>query len=379
MELTMSLLDMEIPDPRRLDIPGARIIHAVNHPLIARIQVLPEPVPGEKRPKIRGEYVSASQISKYSRCQAQYLFHYYHGVREPVDSGLIFGSALHRGAEVYLAAKRHAARKDTAFDHEAARTAAIDAAALYVRAEVRTDMKWKTQWQNGPTDTFETLLESVKVATEKMADATWQNMSPQAVEHGYVIEWHDPNVLPILGYTDVIDRIITTRDDGTVIEEDMVVDLKSGKEKKQGDANVDVALSFYAQAREIETGRPVRKVGYKSYVRNKEPKIVEVQVERDENTLARSFVRARALTNLRRLMFDDPKQYVMPADDSSKCTSCFYKANGMCDREFGTAAAYGPQLRLVPSTQASKDATTSSTSTDKPVDNVVSLLDFAID
>ena len=342
----LNLLDLldaeEPPKTRQLKIPGARVITTVDHPLVARIQVLPEARPGEQRPKIHGEYLSASQINKYTRCQASYMFHYMYGVKEPVNSALIFGSAMHSGAEFYLDAKRQLAREGRAFEplfhHLPFRQAAVDAATFYVRNEVRADMDWKTQWQNGPEETFESLLAGVQAAAIKMADEVWATMNPQAIEHGYVIEWHDTNVLPILGYTDAIDKIVETALDGTTTEEEVVIDMKSGKEKKEADAQCDVALSFYSMAREIETGKRVRKVGYESYVRNKAPKIARVQIQRDEDTLARAYVRARALSNLRRLMFDDPKNYVMTADDASKCVSCFYNKNGMCGREFGVRA-----------------------------------------
>lgn len=336
--MTINLLDEIISDekttPRqRINVEGSHTIESPEHALIARIHVLPEVTPGAKRPKVFGEYISPSQISKHARCQATYYFHYGMGLREPTNSALIFGSALHVGAEVYLTAKRTTNRSGVDFNHNAAKEAGIEAARMLIRSEVTSDMEWKKQWQNGPSETFESILEGVTYGTTMMADNVWQTMNPQAIENGYVIEWKDENVLPVLGYTDVIDKLESG--------EEIIRDLKSGKEKKAGDLRTDVALTFYAIARSIETGKTVNKISYESYARLKDPKYSRVDGELNENILARAYIRARSLSNSRKLILEKPQEYITLADDATKCVSCHYNKGGeysVCARTFGAEA-----------------------------------------
>lgn len=328
MTATMTLFDKKMEKPR-IYVEGARIVETPEHPLIARLHVIPEPKPGDKRPKIQGKYISSSQMNKYDYCQAQFMFSYMYGLKEPSNSSLIFGSAIHAAGETYLHARREMRRMGIEFEplyhHLPFRAQAMHDALFYVRSNVNETIGWNRQYPNGDEETFETLIESVKVGVVMMADQVWIDIDAVAIEQGYVIEWKDPDVFPILGYTDIVER--------TADGEEQIVDMKTGKEKNEWDAKLDRALSIYCLAREIETGKSVRKVGYKSFVRNKAPKIVTVVTERSDQDLRRLYVQARAFSNIKRNIEEDPIYNVMPKDDSKACPKCYVREH--CTKMFG--------------------------------------------
>jgi hypothetical protein len=292
-----------------LEIPGATVVESPDHPLIARVYALPVSAPGSRRPKLAFDYLSPSQSKSYKRCSAAYLFKYFYKLREPENSAMFFGSAVHAGAEAYLATKRAMTIAGTPASHDGLKQLALDATALYVRTRMTDDMIFKQQWKNGPTETAESLLESTKIATASLADEVWIGIDALETERGFLIVWKDERVLPFLGYPDVIEADAA----GPIVR-----DLKTGTEKKPMDARLDVALSCYAQAYEIFSGVPTRRVGYHSYVRNKTPKIVLVESIREDGDLSRLFNICRTLTKALALGI------YLPADDAMECGTCAF-------------------------------------------------------
>jgi hypothetical protein len=321
-------------------IPGAQCVLTPTHPLIARVHILPEGTPGEGRPKLSIPYLSPSQIKKYLRCSASYMFSYYYNLTEPSNSALVFGSAYHTAQEAYLYAKRKLVLDGKTVDHDALKAHALSEARAYLKAECSKNAEtliWKTQWTNGPVEDEASLESALQVAVEITADELWQHQHALHIEQGYLIEWKNSAVLPLFGFADTVER----GPDGLSVR-----DLKSGKEKKPADAALDVALSLYAQAHELVAGVPVRRVGYDSYVRNKTPKLVRVESERSDEDFTRLYRLATTVTAAL------AAGIYLPVDDATKCgsrekPSCAFYGN--CRTQFGTLRplemAREPELR----------------------------------
>jgi CRISPR/Cas system-associated exonuclease Cas4 (RecB family) len=309
--------NLETPPPGQLFIPGATVVETPNHPTIARVHALPELPLGAERPKIKFDYLSGSQVNAYRRCQATYLFKYFYGLREPENTALIFGSAVHAGAEAYLRTKKELTAAGEQPTHDGLKSLALEHTEGYVRRKFNADVVCKTQWKKGPDETFDSLLAGTAAATAQLADEIWIGIKPLEVERGFVIEWNDKTTLPFLGYAD----IILETEHGPAVR-----DLKTGNEKNEIDARLDIALSSYAQSYELYAGRSTRRVGYDSYVRNKTPKLVSIGVERSDGDLNRLYLIARSVTaSLAHGIY-------IPADDSMKCASCaFYDR---CRKEY---------------------------------------------
>jgi CRISPR/Cas system-associated exonuclease Cas4 (RecB family) len=301
--------DLTKPTPGQIFIPGATTVESPDHPTVARVHALPLENIGADRKKLTFEYLSGSQVSTYRRCQASYLFKYFYELREPDNTAMLFGSALHAAAEAYLRTKMEVEKTGPAPAHESLVNLAIEHAHAYIQRKYTLSMVHKTQWKRGPEDDLDSLLAGAAVAARRLADDVWAAMEPLEVERGFVIEWRDPTTLPFLGYADVILKT----DRGQAVR-----DLKTGAEKSPIDAQLDIALSAYAQAYEIYSGQPTRLVGYDSYVRNKEPKLVSIEGSRSDGDLHRLYTVSKAITR------SLAAGIYIPVDDSMKCGTCAF-------------------------------------------------------
>ena len=150
---------------------------------------------------------------------------------------------------------------------------------------------------------------------------------PIAIEQGYMIHWKRDDVLPFLGYADVIERLTT----GDVA----ILDFKtSSMAKTQDDIDLNNALTAYALGYELATGEPCRKVRYAGYTRSKEPSIEFLESTRTEDDFVRLFAIAKTMTS------ELAAGNYLPQDDPKKCPSCY--ARERCRAMFSSPAIIAP-------------------------------------
>ena len=288
--------------------------HEVDHPLVAGVKVMPGSLAGQERPKAGFEYISPSQIKSYKYCAGQYWLKYGLFLEEKQTSSLVRGSALHAGQHAFFAALKTGDANIDPVD------AAIAAAREYLRTHP-IDV-YSPRYQKGAADTPESLDEDMVLGVTTLVDHWWK-LKVHATEQGYVIFWRDPNVLPVLGYCDIIT-------DAATPDERAAVDLKTSvKSKSARDVEFDVALAIYAAGHELLTGIRTRESKYLMYCFTKERKALWVDGPAlgGPADLTRVFTIAKGLTLAR------SHGIYLAIPDPMVCKSCSLIVD--CDRVNG--------------------------------------------
>ena len=179
-------------------------------------------------------YISPSQLSTLARCGEAYRRRYIEGDRRPPGVAILRGKGVHAGAEVNFRQKIET--------HEDLRPEEIvEAAISSIEIAIAREGLELSEEEAGLS--LRSVLGSLKDATARLAllHAIEQapDYQPKLVEKGVRI------VLPnsardLFGYLDLLD------------DRGRVVDFKTaGRRKKQTDADVDLALTFYSAAARI--------------------------------------------------------------------------------------------------------------------------------
>jgi hypothetical protein len=110
---------------------------------------------------------------------------------------------------------------------------------------------------------------------------------------------------------------------------DTILDVKAaGRAKSETDIYFGSELGFYALLRMRETGDPVTRVGYLTWIRTKKPMWQVLVVPVTDDLLAEAMTRARRQIHLRKLSDTvaakgaDPTLYFAGPKFESKCVSC---------------------------------------------------------
>lgn len=294
-------------------IPGAIVHRITDHPLISRIQELPSHI-GRGQP-IGRHYISGSRISQYNRCEALYYYKYVRAKREPQNSALLFGTRLHAAQDVVLNALRTSAT--TPFDEHAtfeqAKRVALD-------FTVPDNMIWKPAYKNAKTLDDEHSLGASLLEAIELCRPIWLATKPISAEQGYLLEWKDPTVPPVLGYSDFINAIGPNQAE--------VVDLKTGSPQSEDDLLLNPIMPAYAIMNELATGIPTRTISYLNLVRNKTPILKPVSVPLDPLAIVRLY---RTILHLTTKIKD---ARFTPRDNSSVCGTCAFRDD--CHRDFSS-------------------------------------------
>jgi hypothetical protein len=257
-----------------------------SHPLTREVVVLPRAAVGE-RPHIGEAYVSPSQLASFANCPYGYYLKYRAGIPERGSSAPAFGSALHADQETFVASTATAAFADRV---EQARSLAHRSLTDYLAANA-DEMAWNRRWSNGRHDESETLHDDIDRGIDALAAGPWQRFFPVAAEQGFLLRWRDDrgDLLPVLTFADLIEHRIDSLS---------IRDLTTGvRAKSTLDVVLDPALTAQALAVEIVTGEVVSDVGYYNWVRQKTPKLVEVEAPRTLAHVERLQLRVRAFTS----------------------------------------------------------------------------------
>lgn len=173
------------------------------------------------------DYLSASSIDTFLRCQCQWRFRYIEGIKSPPSVAMAQGTGVHASAEYNFAYKI-----DT--HEDAPQDECLDVA----RDEFYKAAEDITEWKDKPSVALDQTIGMAKAYHVDLAPT----VQPVAVERKVVVE-HNRWIFPLLGYLDV--------------EEDTrVIDLKtSGKKKTQTDIDTSMQAGIYLLSRE-QDGKP---------------------------------------------------------------------------------------------------------------------------
>lgn len=291
----------------------SRIVVLEDDPLVASIELYPT-LPGEGRPTPSRTYVSPSQMKAIDRCGAVYFFKYHPDwrLREPQNSRLTLGSAVHGAAHAFFASP--ASSEERLLDALRAGRGIMQSLPVEV---------WEPQWDKGPLDTRETLDADLQRAIT-MLSPEWAKLCVRHVELGMLVIWRDPSVLPVFGFSDVIEE---TEVDGAPCFG--ITDLKTGRGRNANDVLYDPAVRFYAAATaRVDPERPLRRRRYLVYKRTKERAVEWVEAPAFDTvpSIARIFTIAQTLTEAR------SSGVYLPVTKSD-CTRCAYREP--CTKVFG--------------------------------------------
>ncbi len=179
----------------------------MKHPLIERIEFLPETPAGGQRARTAFPHLSGSQLSSLSRCGLAYFFGRKIKIQEPLTSPNLKGSAFHEGIGAYLDfVRKGAGRADALTQAKRIAVGYLKDALGWTseRPEVAAIVDFGQRWPKGPCDTTLTIALDVAAALEHVAAHPFvQEIAPLSIERGYVIYWADQAVLPLVGYTDL--------------------------------------------------------------------------------------------------------------------------------------------------------------------------------
>lgn len=280
------------------------------HPYIAAVTGLRERLPGEPRDRVQAPYLSPSQIKSLQRCGVAYYFKYGMGRKETSKSKAFFGSCVHVGSEVFFRLIRAARLAGSPLDYPAFAAEAMKTAGAYARQRLPKPIFWDPVYYRGPLETQESLVAGVMHAVERLALETWYTLEPATVERGYFIEWRNPDVMPVIGYPDLVH---------VIGDEHAVMDNKTGSEKKELATELDCGLIFYAMGHELFTGITTRRASYSNYIRNKEPRIGTTNIRITNDQFERAYLRAALATDTIN------EGIYAPADDDMICKPCQFR------------------------------------------------------
>lgn len=225
---------------------------------IERIEFLPETTPGGHRAPLDMPHLSGSQLSALTRCGAAYYFRRILRLPEPPSSMQIKGNSFHDGASAFFFARRAGKSIDEAL------VAAKQAALAYIRTALGHDAETNTatvivdygqRWYRGPFDTPRSICIDVIAALKHVfSQPQIAQLEALSIERGYVIYWKDKDVLPLVGYTDLV---------AAHGADAAVYDWKTGSKKKPLFAlAMDPAQVGYAAGAAIDLGRIITDIKY---------------------------------------------------------------------------------------------------------------------
>jgi hypothetical protein len=233
------------------------------HPIIKKIEILPEIAPGTPRPKLDFPHLSNSQLVALRKCGKAWHFGRQLHMPSPSNTHLLRGSAVHDGLSAYKVAMRSGAtRMDALLEARRIALACLRAETAPSATDAfgrPTYLTYERRWSKGPIYTPQTLEIDVIAALDALArDETIASLQPLSIERGYVIHWQTPNVLPLVGFVDIAYKI----DGGAG-----VLDYKtSTREKKMVDLALDAAQVIYSVGVQADLGLLVREIRYLSIV-----------------------------------------------------------------------------------------------------------------
>ena len=281
----------------------------VDHPLVRGIDLLAQPAAGADRESLNFDYLSASQIKLFRTCGVAYYLRYAKGLVSPAEPPMIKGTGTHAGLGAFWTGRIERAPITIDEAVEIGKKAASDEIA-------RTGID--------PEKSAE-IIRDVERGVRFMLEQN-HDLKPLAVERGVVIHWKDPNVLPIIGYPDILVQ------DGAP----MVIDWKTGsKIKPQLAADVDIGLTTYT------TGyRLIQKLASM----NAELRTVTFTKELKQQILPtfRTEADTQILFNVCRVMTEQLQRgYYMPALDADNFQACSGCGVSKECRELITRTAHG--------------------------------------
>jgi len=329
----------------------------MSYSLIKNVTALPRPTDG-KRPKVNVPYLSPSQVSSFSRCEAAYYAQYAKGRREPGKPVLMLGTGTHRFAEAYHEMVMAGRPANELFD------GAMQEACNTIDEDIANDpgFDWKNAvWYKSATydagmnvyvgtdAKFLKTNDLLKWRVEQSARLlvpTLNEYQPVRLEQGYFIEWADGITLPILCFTD----LIAYRKDATSSIK-RVIDYKtSGKMKDIIDLQRNIGLTAYSIGEGLVFGSEmIRDVGFINIVTTKQMQITTIDDIRVEDDIRRLYNAARVQTLKLRAGL------IGISDNPMNCSWCYHRA--WCEDAFGgkrpvnktleDAAADANQLQFV--------------------------------
>ena len=192
----------------------------VDHPLVRAVDLLTQPNHGDDRDILNFEYLSASQIKAFRTCGVAYYLKYAKGIVGSPEKGMIKGTGLHTGLAASFIGHMNGAPLSVDEAIELGKQAATN--------EIANTLL--------DPETSAEILRDVERGIPFMLKEN-AGLKPLAIERGIVIHWNDANVLPIVGYPDMLAQERAP----------FIIDWKgAAKSKAQIAADIDIGLTTYA-------------------------------------------------------------------------------------------------------------------------------------
>jgi len=239
-------------------------------------------IPNEDKP-----HFSASQLICYLQCPLQYHFQYELGIAwEKTPSAVLFGSAIHKGAE-------------------AINKGLMDGGIDVALAKTEFPVTWKDgtskeeiAWKEDPSELYEKGGQLLELYANEMRD-----QKPTEVELPFRLPIIDPKTGLFISQMDFVGKI------DAIFTDDTVVEIKTtGRSPVQQEVDQNVQITFYSWAYRMLYGKPEKTIKVVNLVKTKEPKIAVVETQRTERDhswlLGTTFQVIRAIEQ--RLFYPNP-------------------------------------------------------------------------
>jgi RecB family exonuclease len=242
-------------------------------------------------------HLSVSQLKMYLRCPLQYFFRYECGLKVPPTGDLALGRAIHETLNV-----NYSQKVKTKYDLILPHITELFSEHWEKEAEM-------TEFKNGekPGKFKDDGVKLLKAYFEEIAPG----VQPVEVEREFLIDTVGTR-LPLKGYIDLLD------------DQDCIIDHKTTKRSyPENTAEKDIQLTAYSLAFRTLYGKEENGVRLDVMVRNKEPKIQQLNGTRTEDDISRFSRLAGQIENAIRSGVYYPNEGFM-------CGICGYQ--GMCEK-----------------------------------------------
>lgn len=202
------------------------------------------------------KYLSATQIGMFLRCGRQYEFRYIQGIKRPPNGAMFQGRVWHKAIERNYAQKVSSGTDLSLSDMKE-----------FFAAEYEKGLQHEEV--NFEGENAGTIKDEGMLITSTHHQTIAPKVRPILVEEEFRVSLGQDFPFDLLGYWDVVD------------DHGVIIDNKSySKSPTQESVDTDLQLSLYSLAYRIKTGQIERGLRIDSVVKNKTPKVVQVETSR---------------------------------------------------------------------------------------------------